>query len=448
MRSLLSFLCFLFIPNFCFAQELPRKGSLGAAARNVETGSYIEISQVLSGSTAESVGIQQGDKLLSVNGRAFSQTSDLIAYTSTWRAGEELRATIRREDQKLTLSGTVKGKPLETSPHGEVIYGAVPFREGKLRSILELPRGVDRPPVLFFLQGFSCSSIDYYYDDQAPVKQLTEGLVEQGIAVFRVEKPGMGDCIGLPPCEEIGYQFEVEAFTAALRMLKEMEAVDTDNIYLFGHSLGGVTAPLLAEQVPVKGIINYGSVATSWYEYLLKVLREQEVIMGRDYETVERNVRIREPILHDFLVEKKTPKELAANPDYAPYLSNGLPALEGNYTLGRHYTFMPEINDVNLTRALKNADCRLLAIHGEYDIHAVDAEWAETQAAIVNAYRPGQGEWVILEGTEHGFATVPSMDEHIRLRNQGALDLDYMSEHYNPALTRLVAEWIEKVRKA
>ena len=50
----------------------------------------------------------------------------------------------------------------------------------------------------------------------------------------------------------------------------KMPEIDSENIFLFGHSLGGVTAPLIAAEVPVRGIINYGSVATTWYEYLLR----------------------------------------------------------------------------------------------------------------------------------------------------------------------------------
>lgn len=444
MRVLKITLCCCFFFNFCLAQELARKGSLGAVVRNGEGAAAIQIGEVLQHSTAEALGIKSGDVILSINDKKFTQTQDLIGYTSTWRSGDELNVSVSRNGETLSLKGKVKGKPLEISEYADVVYGAIPFKQGMLRSILEAPKGVDNPPVLFFLQGFSCSSIDFYYNPASPIKQLTEGLVERGIAVFRVEKPGVGDCINLPPCEEIGYKEEVEAFTVALKALKKIKAIDAENIFLFGHSLGGVTAPLLAEQARVKGIVNYGSVSTTWYEYLLKVLREQEVLQGRDYETVETNVRRREPILHDYLVKKMTPRELAANPDYAPYLSNGLPLLDGNYAIGRHYTFMQEINDVNTTKALKNANAHFLGIHGEFDIHAVDYEWAEDMAAIVNAYHPGKGEWKILKGTEHAFAKVESMEENVRLRRQGLLNGAYMSEHFNSELTKMVGEWIWK----
>lgn len=444
MRVLKITLCCCLFFNFCLAQELARKGSLGAVVRSAEGGGAIQIGDVLDQSTAEALGIKSGDVILSINDKTFTQTQDLIAYTSTWRAGEAMSVSVSRNGKTILLKGKVKGKPLETSEFAEVIYDAIPFKEGMLRSILELPKGVENPPVLFFLQGFSCSSIDFYYNPASPIKQLTEGLVERGIAVFRVEKPGVGDCINLSPCEEIGYKEEVKAFSVALKVLKKMEAIDAENIFLFGHSLGGVTAPLLAEQTPVKGIVNYGSVSTTWYEYLLKVLREQEVLQGRDYETVETNVRRRAPILHDYLVNKRTPEELAANPAYAPYLSSGLPLLNGDYAVGRHYTFMQEINDVNITRALKNAGARFLAIHGEFDLHAVDYEWAEDMAAIVNAYHPGKGEWKILKGTEHAFAKVGSMEENVRLRRQGLLNGAYMSEHFNSELTKMVGEWIWK----
>ncbi|MEO1627840.1 MAG: alpha/beta fold hydrolase, partial [Bacteroidota bacterium] len=411
-------------------------------------GKGILVPQVLDNGTAAAVGIQAGDILYEINGKNYTDVAALVEHTSGWRAGDEMTVRLLRGTKMMELSGVVKGKPMESSDHGTVIYGAVPFQGGQLRSILELPKGVDNPPVVFFLQGFSCGSIDYYYDQRNPVKQLVEGLVEKGIAVYRVEKPGLGDCQGTPNCEDIGYHLEVDAFAEALRMLKKTDGVDRDNIYLFGHSLGGVTAPLLAEREKVKGIVSYGSVATTWYEYSLRILREQHSMRGKDLEGIEESIRTRGPLLYDFLVKKMTPEQLRAIPAYEGLLETGLPMLdEDNQTLGRHYTFMQEINETNITKAFKNAGVHFLGVHGEFDLHAIDYKWAEYQASVVNAYHPGKGSWTILKGTEHVFAKVPSMEEHLRLRSEGLFTGAYMSKHFNPELVTIVSDWIQKIRQ-
>ncbi len=428
-------------------QSLERKGSLGAQIGLTEDGQAILINRVLDNSTAAAIGLKANDILKTVNGTSYTTLPDLVGHTTTWRAGQKIQMEVLRDGTTTALNGLVKGKPFETSEHGEVIYGAVPFEGGLLRSILELPHAVKNPPVLFFLQGFGCSSIDAYANPLGPVKQLVEGLVAQGIAVFRVEKPGLGDSKDTPDCAEIGYHLEVDAFTKSLKTLKSTEGIDADKIYLFGHSLGGVTAPLLAERIPVKGIVNYGSVATTWYEYLLKVLREQEVMQGTDLERIEEVVRLREPILHDYLVKKMTPEQLMANPAYRDHLSTGLPLLQNGQTLGRHYTFMQEINETNITKAFKRANTYFLGIHGEFDLHAIDEEWAEDVAELVNYYHPGKGEWMVLPGTEHGFSKVASMAENVRLRQAGLMNMNYMSKNFNPELVEVVANWIQKISK-
>ena len=435
-------ICFLSF-TLLTAQTLERKGSLGVRIGPTEDGVGILAQMALAGGTAAQIGVQDGDIILSVNGQAMNDVQTLVAETSTWRAGSDVRIKVKRAGKELTLKGKVEGKPLETSRFGSVQYGSVAYDGGLLRSILHLPKGNNKAPVVFFLQGFSCSSIDYYYADDDPVKRLTDGWMENGFAVYRVEKPGIGDCQNLPNCVDIGFHYEVAAFAEALKQLKTIDGIDPDQIFLFGHSLGGVTAPLIAAEVPVKGIINYGSVATTWYEYLIKVLREQEIITGTDYVSVEENVRAREPLLHDYMIKKMSPQELEKNPAYKDLMPTGLPLRDGDLMVGRHYSFMQEINETNITAAFQKANCHVLAIHGEFDIHAVDYEWAETTAAMVNSFYPGKGSWKILDSTEHAFASVPSMEKYIAMRQDGSFNGEYMRKNFNPAIVTETVNWMK-----
>lgn len=431
--------------NLINAQTLHRGGSLGAHIAPSETEKGVLIKELVLNGTAEAIGLKAKDIITKINGVSVNTPAELIGITKSWRANDPLMLQLIRAGASIELKGKIKGKPLETSVQGVVTYGAISYDEGLLRSILVTPQNVINPPVIFFLQGFSCGTIDYYYNQKNVVKQLVEDWVAAGFAVYRVEKPGVGDCVGLPKCEDIGFNYEVAAFEAALKKLKSIPDIDKESVYLFGHSLGGVTAPLLAEKVKVKGIINYGSVATSWYEYLIKVLREQEAISGSDYAYIEKNVRRRTRLLYDYLILKKTPTELEKNPLYKEIMPSGIPLRDGDRMIGRHYSFMQEVNDANIVDAFKNAGCNVLALHGEFDLHAVDEEWARQTADIVNAYHPGKGSWQIIPGTEHGFASVPSMKEYIKMRNDGVFNGAYMSTHYNPAVAKAVIEWIKKL---
>jgi pimeloyl-ACP methyl ester carboxylesterase len=430
------------------AQILERGGSLGSYIHPNEEGEGIRIGKVLPDGTAEQIGLKENDILFSVNGTTVNSVPQIVAMTRTWRENDDLKVTlIREQDMMMNIEGKVKGKPKESSTHGQVIYGSVPYEQGQLRSILNLPEGIANPPVVFYIQGYSCYSIDFYYNEKDPLRQWVEDLVEKGFAVFRMEKPGMGDSENTGNCTSIGYNEEVAAFTAGLRTLKEHESIDSNNIFLFGHSLGGITAPLMASQEKVRGIINYGSVSTSWYEYLIKVLREQEVTTGSpNFMEIEQNTRARIPLLHDYLVKKLSLDELLNKPGYEELMSSGLPLWDGKLFIGRNFSFMPEVNDANLTEALAKSACPVLAISGEYDIAVVDSEWAGQVAEIVNHFHPGFGSSLILPKTQHSFIKVPSMEEYVQLRNENLFNNAYMSEHYNPALVEEMSKWINKVK--
>lgn len=447
MKRILFLILFVACTASVKTQSLERKGSLGAEIGFNADSTGVLIKRVLPGSTAEAIGVQAGFVLLSVNGTKVKTPSELIDITSTWRAGDDIVIDLVKYETFAIAEGKVIAKPKETSSHGAVMYGEVEFDNNLLRSILITPTAVENPPVLFYVQGYGCASQDYYHSPH-PVKSFIEDMVSKGIAVFRMEKPGMGDSSGDLDCDEIGYHKEVDAFTAGLQALKNNELVDTSNVFLFGHSLGGITAPQLAARIPVAGMVNYGSVSTSWYEYLIKMMREQSLIFDMDYEEIQHRVRERAPIVHAYLVEKQSLETLQANPDFKGHLYSGLPHIdESGKVLFRHYDFMPEINSVDITSELKNAATYTLALQGEFDIAAIDEEWAKYEADVVNAYHPGKGEWQIVKNAEHGLATIESRDQQMALRESGEFNLAYMAEHYQNSIGDIVFEWIQKVMK-
>jgi hypothetical protein len=273
--------------------------------------------------------------------------------------------------------------------------------------------------------------------------------VERGFAVFRVEKPGVGDSEGSLDCADIDYRTEVAAFDAAVGELGRYDFVDQERIFYFGHSLGGVTAPLLAAKHRPKGVAVYGTVFESWYEYMQKVFREQAYVRGDDWIQTEEVSRNAQRFLAGLFLTDKSVEELAADPSIKSQLDNNILGYDGeDRFVGRHYTFWRGINAANPVQAWREAGVHTLAIYGEHDLHAISRDGTQKIAEMVNEYHPGKGKFVLLEGTEHAFAKVSSMAEYVRLRRSGAFDNQYMAEHFNPELVRIVADWMEEVIRA
>jgi dienelactone hydrolase len=75
---------------------------------------------------------------------------------------------------------------------------------------------------------------------------------------MRVDKSGVGDSEG-PSCDSIGFEEELAGYRAALAALRSHPSVDPQGIYLLGISMGGVFAPLLAQDTKVAGIVVWGT---------------------------------------------------------------------------------------------------------------------------------------------------------------------------------------------
>ena len=440
--SLALFLGLLLTSFSLTAQKLERKGTLGIQMENNEEGDGLHVRAVIPNTTASNIGIEEGDLLLTVNGTAFNDVYELVDEVGTWRVNKDLEVQVKRGKKTKTLTGKVVGRPFETSEHAEVIYGHVDYDGGMLRSILELPNGVEKPPVILFLPGVGCGTLDYYYEPNAPVKLLVESLVKEGIAVYRVEKPGMGDSQGTQECLEMDFDYEVAAFDAALNTLKAIPEIDAEHIFLYGHSLGTISAPLIASKNKVAGIIAWGGISTSWYEYELLRLREQKKLRNVDYAEIESEFRRKSPFLFDFYVRKMTPEQLAEKPEYTELVAE---TFQGPLLFGiHHYSYFHVLNDVDLLTAYRDADCPVLALAGAHDVHTVNTRWAPEIAAAVNFYRPGNGEYAIFDKTTHHYHTVPTITDYNEMRANGTLNSQYMAEHFNSDVPMYVQRFVKE----
>lgn len=449
-RTILFLVLLLFAITFAHSQNLQRKGWLGVHFENLpaeETQKLklsqegaVKVLQVIEGSSASVAGVKVNDIIVECNGKTIAHISDLSAVASGFIAGSELEIEVFRNGEKKTLNGKVMARPFEKAVNGEVIYGEMPYMQGYIRTIVNKPEGNGPFPAVFYLQGYTCSSIDNM-PPTSTVKQLIEALVEKGYAVFRMEKPGVGDSYNLPDCRQIDYETELNAFKNGLGHLQTMSFIDTANIFLFGHSLGGIAAPLMATGNQPKGIIVYGTVLKPWTEYMMDIYREQRQLWGMDFLRIENDARIMFPLLSDYLAHKISPSELAENnPEYAAMLTSSLGFNEEELILDRHYTFWQQLHDKNLPEAWKNAGTYTFAIYGEADIAAINYKGHKTIAAIVNAYHPGKGRFLLLPETDHGLLLTGTMDENLQLT-----DAERRNKPFNSKIVEIIDEWMREI---
>lgn len=418
--------------------DLPRRaGPLGIRFDPSVQG--LVVAEAVPGSTAARGGIISGDALVAIDGKPVASRESLAEVMRTRRGGDILPITVRRDNAEIELRLTLESAS-ETIEGSTVHYGSVAVPAGyRLRTILTRPQNSPlaregRLPAFLYVQGIICQSIDRPTIPNAPDTRLVHAIANAGFITMRVDKPGLGDSEG-PPCSEIDFQTELDGFTAALRQLASMPDVDPDRIYIFGHSMGGVVAPYLAADIPVRGTIVYGTLARTWFEYQLENVRRQAALSpGVSEADITDAVLAETRTSATILVDKKTLGDAWNRWPELRQPPQGT-MLDENHIATRSMAFFHQLQDLNLARAWQDSTGAVLAIYGKYD-WVTSLHDHEKIAQIVNARTPGAGTSIVMPKADHGFTIHDSLEASVPRMGQGEWDVD---------LPRRVLEWIATV---
>lgn len=441
-----------------FAQTLPRKAMLGVSAQpldeakaktnNLKVGEGLNVSAVVPNGTFEQLGIKVGDVILSINGKNINSPQELIASAQSLNEGDAIEVNFISNGAKMTKKGAAKGRLMEKSDNAEVIYDVAEMNLGKLRTITYKPKNKSgKLPSVFYIQGLPCQSQELTEKD--PRKQAFEDWVKAGFVVFRVERPNLGDSVTTKDCRDIDFNEEVEVNKAGYKKLLAYDFVDNDNVFFFGHSMGGWTAPFIAQMKQPKGIIVYGTGIVSWFEYFIHLYRIQSTYGGAKHVEAEKETREMIPMLYEWLEAGKSAEEMRKNPALKAIVDR--PGMfEGEYfqgkAFGRSAHFFYTMSKQNLAEEWSKMNCKVLAMYGEFDVQALNANDAVTIAEVVNQSKPGNGEFMLLPKTEHIFAKVDSYIQTAELYGTGKF-FQYAMQNYNPEVGRTTNEWMSKVMK-
>jgi alpha-beta hydrolase superfamily lysophospholipase len=278
---------------------------------------------------------------------------------------------------------------------------------------------------------------------------LVDGWVRAGYAVVRVEKPGVGESAGTKACNQLNYQEELAAFQHAFISFKKLPFVDSTRLFLFGHSLGGTIAPLLAAKSAYKprGIMVYGTVVKPWFEYMLDVFRKQPVLFRESLQSVDVNARMLTPLLYEWLVQRRNASDLLTDPDFEAILTskeNPLSFYKGTF-FGRSGTYFSDLNNQSLVQAWVQAATPTLTIYGEFDSQALSSESSQQIAQIVNEVKPGKGTYKLLKGTDQSLVKVRSFEDYRQLRRTGKYR-SHALENFNSEIVEMTVNWMKHTR--
>ena len=272
--------------------SLARRAFLGAELpADVEafTAEGVRIAGVVDGGMAARAGLAAGDVLVGLAGQPVRSLAELGAALraagaagAAGAAAEVELAIVRAGAHRVTRAAVI---PTPVEPGAA--YGELAVAGARLRTIhtaSATPRAV-----VLVIQGIACESIDHALAPDAPLAGLVAGWARAGADVVRVDKRGVGDSEG-GPCGATDFATELADARAALAHAAAVAAGRAVPLVVFGHSVGGIVAALVATEAPLAGIAVYGTPVMPWIECLLDSTRRQLALRGASAEEVAARV--------------------------------------------------------------------------------------------------------------------------------------------------------------
>lgn len=445
MKRCLSFL-FCAIAVCALAQELPRRSQLGFGLQpltaetlsklKIEQGTGFMVSPPSGGSLPGT--IATGDIVIAFDGKRFQNNTELNLILRELPAGREVTVTVLDSNGSTTTRRfTPVERPKDKGENYEVSYGHIVSNGKRMRTLISRPNGFPgKRPVLFWLPGITATSIDIPLSNSWSVSQILKSFNDDGWVTVRVDKPGTGDSEG-GPAMAVAYDEEVDIYRQTLKSLSNHAFINRDRVFLFGHSMGGCHAPIIASEQPVRGIITYGTVSDSWLEWQIKAERSQGLLGGASPADIDRRVRQTVAFYSALYNDKKSIEQIVKeNPSLANYAKGA--SADGINLSARSIKYMVELNDKNFGDYWsKVGDSKVLALFGEHDFVALEGDQTQV-ASFVNRVKPGNGTFEKVTGSDHGFSTTSSFADSLsKWGKPGAV--------FNPNIISQMKEWIKKV---
>ena len=143
----------------------------------------------------------------------------------------------------------------------------------RLPGTLELPeKMVGKVPCVVFVHGSGPNDRDETLGPNKFFKDLADSLAANGIASVRYDKRTLVYRANfVPEGEQPNYDFEtIDDAVSAVKMVQKMPEIDSERVFVLGHSLGAMLAPEIARRVPgVAGVIMVAPPAQKLLELMI-----------------------------------------------------------------------------------------------------------------------------------------------------------------------------------
>lgn len=250
----------------------------------------------------------------------------------------------------------------------DVIFGT----EFPLPGSLLIPNNEKAVPAVIIVHGSGPSNRDGEIGGSAVYFDLAVGLERKGIASLRYDKRTYvyTDAADYDMSEFTVYDETIDDVVSAYKFLSVQPGIDSERIYIIGHSLGGYLIPRIAEELPeAAGFVMIAPNASPIED--LMVL-QTEYLYGLDGN-----------------LSKTEKKGIQAVKDTAEIIRNLQPG--DNYASSELFnapvSYWLDLQNYNPVLELRNVERPVIIIHGDRDYQVNTSEyerWKDTALNLAN----------------------------------------------------------------
>jgi fermentation-respiration switch protein FrsA (DUF1100 family) len=280
---------------------------------------------------------------------AFNKTSKIMAFLL---------------QPKSAAAGYVKPAYADTTLYLETEIRIKGTTNNDLVGMLTVPKKAKNFPIVVLVHGSGPGDMDETVGANKPFKDLAEGLAAQGIATVRYVKRTL-----VYPMEVRGaFTVKEEVLNDAVKAVELAATVpnaDKKQIYVFGHSLGGMLAPRLATLAPqLKGII----LAEAPARKLTDIIVDQNKYM---FAQLNDTTAATKKALDTALIEINKSRISKLGTMKADSVVLGLPA-----------SYWIDLNNYDQVAAARKLSKRIMVIQGGNDFQVSDQDFKMWNAAL------------------------------------------------------------------
>lgn len=306
----------------------------------------------------------------------------------------------------------------EYADHSKFSEKQVAIGEGEweLPGTLTLPEGEGPFPAIVLVHGSGASDRDETFGPNKPFKDIAWGLATRGISVLRYPKRAYQYPKKITELEnQTVYVEAIEDALAAVDTARNQDEIDSENVYVLGHSLGGMLLPRIYNgDTEISGFIALAAPSGSLAEQILEQVKYLSNLDSEVTEEEKNNIRETKK-----LVERIQDSSL--DPDTPAEELMGAP---GSYWI--------DLREYNQLKMAQKIDKPLLILQGERDYQVTMEDFRAWMSALE-------------EKEKANFISYPELN-HLFMPGEGQSNPSeyYSFSHVSEEVIEDIANWIKQ----